>query len=408
MRNRRCWCGLILGQHGRLAGWNDTDQRAACADELTHYKRKNDFVKWTTAIVVCCLLVVLVLTAACGQNVTPTTASASGTTAVVPPATATRASSAGTAQATATRASGTVAATPGTPGGTRTASASVAGSPAATRTTTAVSAMLPTLPPLPTLPVGPTGPVPTPVGPVVTVTGPMVGDSPAVGQALPGAAGIRPRRQVTAANPLRVYVAGDSFAEWLGADINTYGQQSGAMTTSTDGKISSGLLSPNFFDWPARFRQTLPALKPDVVVLILGANDLHGLSTSAGYFEPGSAGWQEEYGRRQGEMMDLVGQAGAELYWLAEPPMRDPAQNAAARAVNAAAQVQIAQRPWVHYVDSWKLFSDKNGNYTSFGVDQSGQTTILRQDDGLHLSREGTTWLAALAYGQMRRDWQLP
>ena len=89
-------------------------------------------------------------------------------------------------------------------------------------------------------------------------------------------------------------------------------------------------------------------------------------------------------------------------------PMRDPGQNNAAHAVNESALAQIANRPWVHYVDSWSLFSDARGNYIGATTDVSGRPIALRQGDGLHLSREGTTWLASAAYAQIRRDWQLP
>jgi hypothetical protein len=205
-----------------------------------------------------------------------------------------------------------------------------------------------------------------------------------------------------------MYVAGDSFAEWLGADIGAFGQRSGVVSTNTDGKISSGLANPAFFDWPARLTQAMASSSPDVVVIILGANDLNGVSSSAGYFNNGTQGWYAEYGRRQGQIMDIVGQRGAQLYWISQPPMRDPGQNAAARAVNESAKAQISARPWVHYVDSWALFSDANGNYATTAIGANGQTISLRQSDGLHLSREGTTYLASAAYTQIRRDWQLP
>ncbi|HEY8602385.1 MAG TPA: DUF459 domain-containing protein [Thermomicrobiales bacterium] len=260
-------------------------------------------------------------------------------------------------------------------------------------------ALPPTAPPATPTPVAP-GPTPTVPGPPVPV--PPVVTSPSAAQ------GNRAIRQVSAANPLRMYVAGDSFAEWLGADLTSFGQRSGVVSTSTDGKISSGLANPAFFDWPARLSQAVASNPPDVVVIILGANDLNGVSSSAGYFAPGTPGWMAEYGRRQAEIMDIVGKSGAQLYWIGQPPMRDPGQNNAAHAVNQSALAQIASRPWVHYVDSWALFSDTNGNYTASMTDVTGRTIVLRQGDGLHLSREGTTWLASAAYTQIRRDWQLP
>jgi lysophospholipase L1-like esterase len=334
-----------------------------------------------------------------GTAVTPTTGNAATTTATRGTATST----ANTA-ATATRAT---SATPMVP---------IAAT--ATRGTATPVAVSPTVP-LPTLTVGPTpttGPTPTVPGPPIPVlptialpTSAATGLPPATsGGSATGGGSAQPGRAISATNPLRVYMAGDSFAEWIGADLTSYGQRSGPVTTSTDGKISSGLANPAFFDWPARLTQAMATNKPDVVVIVLGANDLNGVSGSGGYFANGTPGWFTEYGRRQGQIMDIVGQSGAQLYWLAQPPMRDPGQNAAAYAVNQSALAQIISRPWVHYVDTWALFSDANGNFATTVIGADGQPITARQSDGLHLSREGATLLAASAYAQIRRDWGLP
>jgi len=374
-------------------------------------------------------ILLLVLLAACGGDATPSItplASTPPTTAGVA-ATPTAGSS---AAATATRGAATsIAGTPAT--ATRAASATPGGPPAATVTRgAAAQAATPTTPrPTPTIgPTPTTGPTPTVPGPPIPVlptiavaTRAATGLPPATsggsatgggaatgGNSATGGGSAQPGRAISNSDPLRVYMAGDSFAEWIGADLTTYGQNSGPVTTSTDGKISSGLANPAFFDWPARLTQAMVTNKPDVVVLVLGANDLNGVSGSAGYFANGTPGWFTEYGRRQGQIMDTVGQSGAQLYWLAQPPMRDPGQNAAAYAVNQSAQAQIVSRPWVHYVDTWTLFSDASGNYATTVIEASGQPITARQSDGLHLSREGATLLAASAYAQIRRDWQLP
>ena len=353
----------------------------------------------------------MVLLAASGGNPTPpvtplavTTPTTSGVAAIP--------TAGSSAAATATRGAATSVA--GTPAATtRAASATPGGTPAATATRGAAAQAATPTAPRPTPTIGPTPTVPgppIPVLPTIAVATSAAGSLPPAtsGGSATGGGATQPGRAVSNSDPLRVYMAGDSFAAWIGADLTAYGQNSGPVTTSTDGKISSGLTNPAFFDWPARLTQALATNKPDVVVIVLGANDLNGVAGSAGYFANGTPGWFTEYGRRQGQIMDIVGQSGAQMYWLAQPPMRDPGQNAAAYAVNQSAQAQIVSRPWVHYVDTWTLFSDANGNYATTVIGANGQPITARQSDGLHLSREGATLLAASAYAQIRRDWQLP
>jgi len=384
------------------------------------------------------------LLAACGGTATPLAtmppsasgAAATPTTGNVAAATAARGTATSTAStaATATRAasatplrSTTATAARGTATSTANTAATATRAASATplRSTTA-TATRGTATPVVATPVAasPTMPRPTPtVGPTPTVPGPPIPVLPTIAVATSAATGLppatsggsatgggaaQPGRAISNTDPLRVYMAGDSFAEWIGADLTAYGQRSGPVTTSTDGKISSGLANPAFFDWPARLTQAMATNKPDVVVIVLGANDLNGVSGGAGYFANGAPGWFTEYGRRQGQIMDIVGQSGAQLYWLAQPPMRDPGQNAAAYAVNQSALAQIVSRPWVHYVDTWTLFSDASGNYATTVIGAGGQPITARQGDGLHLSREGATLLAASAYAQIRRDWGLP
>src|SRR5262249_21192190 len=57
-------------------------------------------------------------------------------------------------------------------------------------------------------------------------------------------------RTPTAAKPLRLWVVGDSQAQTLGGAITEQAGASGVMTAGTHFEISSGLVRPDFYDWP--------------------------------------------------------------------------------------------------------------------------------------------------------------
>ena len=40
-----------------------------------------------------------------------------------------------------------------------------------------------------------------------------------------------------------------------------------------DSRVSSGLLTPDFFDWPKHAQEQLAQLDPEAVVFVIGTND---------------------------------------------------------------------------------------------------------------------------------------
>jgi hypothetical protein len=215
-------------------------------------------------------------------------------------------------------------------------------------------------------------------------------------------------RAISPAAPLRVHIAGDSFAQPLGYHLARYGTRDGMITTQLDFKISSGLVRPDFFDWPARLAATMQAeLPPEAIVVNLGGNDYQNLRTGEGVLRMGAPDWAAEYGRRAGVLMDLVEAQGARLYWVGMPITRDEGRNAAIRGMNAAVQAEAARRPWVQFVDSWSLFADAGGQFATYLPDETGQMVHVRQNDGIHLTMTGTQWVARQVYEAIGRDWDL-
>lgn len=216
-------------------------------------------------------------------------------------------------------------------------------------------------------------------------------------------------RAVTAANPLRVYVAGDSFATWMGYDFADYAKRDGVLTSLLDFKISSGLARPDYFDWPARLTQAMANTPPpEAVVWFSGANDYTDMRTDAGSLTRGTPEWLAEYRKRAGEVMDIVGKRGGQMYWVGQPIMRDKARSKVAVDINTVVAVEALSRPWVHYLDIWAMFTDSNGSYAAFLPDASGELVRVRQEEGIHLTRSATTWVSDRVYEAMRRDFKFP
>ena len=254
----------------------------------------------------------------------------------------------------------------------------------------------------------PTAPAEQPAQPAVEATPAAVAaqNTPVPPTAAPT---VPPQRAVTTAAPLRVYVAGDSFVDSIAEVLAETSTNKGQLAVLADGHANSGLSEPSYTNWPVRLRQALANQPPpEAVVFMAGANDGVAIRTTSGTLEYGTAAWNTEYSRRAGEIMDIVGQSGARLYYIGQPIMRESKQNRIANDINIAIVKAAASRPWVSYIDSWSLLTDRDGNYSTYLENSSGETIKARADDGIHLTPTSTVWVANAAYAAIRKEWKLP
>jgi hypothetical protein len=77
-------------------------------------------------------------------------------------------------------------------------------------------------------------------------------------------------------------------------------------------------------------------------------------------------------------------------------PNDDSAEVTARLAIQDQAVRKAAQsRPEVIFIDTWKRFSGRDGNWAEFVIDpRDGQGKDVRADDGFHLNTDGAEILA--------------
>lgn len=212
-------------------------------------------------------------------------------------------------------------------------------------------------------------------------------------------------RIVTVDAPLRVYVAGDSQATYLGQAITT---EAGALALDVvvDDRISTSLARPDYFDWPTRWAQVVAEEAPDVVVLFIGANDHQDMLDGTGErLVEGTQAWQEEWRGRLGFGLDVLTADGATVLWITQPPMRDRRLDEGMAQINLLAGAVVEDRPDVVLVDIWPLFGGSEG-YQERLPGRDGEVTDVRVGDGVHLTRAAASWVAELVFEQLGDRWQ--
>ncbi len=205
-------------------------------------------------------------------------------------------------------------------------------------------------------------------------------------------------RVPTDADPLRVYVAGDSLVGGWGAALENIAGNSTGVEVELDYEVSTGLVRTDYYNWPARLQQKMEELDPEVVILGFGGNDKQQME-GHDVLDPE---WQAVYRQRVGAVMDYVNQDGRKLIWVGTPNYPDDVENQKFAVMNEIFKTEAAKRPNITYVDTWARFASPNGSYAPFIANEQGEYIDVRAEDGFHLNVGGVNILGGMIMDQIQ------
>ena len=203
---------------------------------------------------------------------------------------------------------------------------------------------------------------------------------------------------VSEQSPLRVCVAGDSQAFYLGHRLMA-SHLSDVLDIGLDQHHSTGLSRPDYFNWPVRFYAIADNNNPELVVATLGSNDWQDMRSDDGTRpRRGSDEWKAEWLRRVGVAFDILEATHRQVIWVGLPPARDEANREGFAIMNALAAEAAAERDFVTMIDIWDMFGGDGPYRESVPPpgDPDGRAVDVRQDDGVHLNHAGARWVIDL------------
>ena len=209
----------------------------------------------------------------------------------------------------------------------------------------------------------------------------------------------------------RLLVIGDSLSISLGEQLEHALAGAPGLDFSRDGQRSTGLSRPELLDWPTRLRELVAKAPPDIVVIMIGANDVMPLTAADGsrvYFD--QPAWDDAYAAKARELVAICRQANPDVAvsWVGAPPMGDAALNAGVKRVNAVLSRMCAEAG-CRFIDAEAAFSDPEGRYTRHARDAAtAEATAIRTADGVHLTEAGARLLAGLVAASLAGKEQLP
>jgi hypothetical protein len=193
----------------------------------------------------------------------------------------------------------------------------------------------------------------------------------------------------TSADPLRVLIVGDSLGIDMGGPLQYDLAGTGVVNAALDARESTGLTRPDYFNWPAELSTDLKTASPEVVVIMIGANDAQDFlgPPDVPYTSPQ---WNPMYAQRVSQFMQEAESGGAQVIWVGMPPMQNPGLSAQMADVDTIDQTQAAaQKPPVVYISTDKSLGTAQGGYTAFITNAAGQVVNVRTPDGTHLTPGG-------------------
>ncbi len=214
-----------------------------------------------------------------------------------------------------------------------------------------------------------------------------------------------PVAQVTPKDAMarKILVVGDFVAGGLAWGLDQTFADEPKIAVIDKSNSNSGLVRDDYYDWNKSLPGILNEVKPDVVVVALGANDRQQIRAGKDRLAMHSDGWEKTYTHRVAGLADTLKVFGRPFFWVSAPPMRASAAAGDMDYLNGLYKAAVTADGG-HYVDIWNGFTDDNGNYTSSGPDVDGQLRALRSSDGINFTRAGRLKLAFYAEREIRKQ----
>jgi hypothetical protein len=202
------------------------------------------------------------------------------------------------------------------------------------------------------------------------------------------------QRTLKNGRPVRIAVFGDSFGEGVAWGLQQQLPRKAGYDVIEFAQPATGFTRYRRLNLETQAGEQLGSDAVDIAVISIGANDAQGIVTDSGEYAPlMSDKWRDQIGTRLDRFVALMREHHATVYWVGLPRMRDEALDTDVGAVNQF-YAQRAAALGVSFIDTRPIASDAEGQYAAHLNDPAtGQRTLVRAGDGIHMSMTGYKWI---------------
>ena len=206
-----------------------------------------------------------------------------------------------------------------------------------------------------------------------------------------------------AKGPLRIGVFGDSMADGLYTGLYRDLQGQPNVTVSKFSQVSTGLSRYDYVDIQAKTRGQLDAQPVDVAVVLFGTNDAQGIELDGTVHAFGTDGWKAAYGKRITDLVALLRSRDVAVYWVGLPRMKRESFDGRMALINGVVSERM-RALGVPYIETTALTSNGEGGYEAYLPNGEGRRTLMRANDGIHMSMAGYLRMSAPVAERLKRD----
>ena len=240
----------------------------------------------------------------------------------------------------------------------------------------------------------PSAPAPAP-RPVTPVAGPV-----ATPVSVPA---VTPLSARLMQGPLRIGVFGDSMADGLYAGLYRDLRDQPKVTVTRFSEVSTGLSRYDYVDIQAKTQRQIEATPVDVAVILFGTNDAQGISLDGAVHAFGTEGWKTAYATRIDNLVAMLRSRDVAVYWVGLPRMKSGRFDGRMSLINGVVEARM-RALGVPYLETVDLTSNEEGGYEAYLPNKAGRRTLMRANDGIHMSMAGYLRISAPVAERLKRD----
>jgi hypothetical protein len=206
-----------------------------------------------------------------------------------------------------------------------------------------------------------------------------------------------------AGGPVRIAVFGDSFGDGVAFGLQQQLTGKAGYEVLKFSQPATGFTRYKRLNLEDRASEQLGAGSIDIAVLSFGANDTQGIITDTGDYAPlMSPKWRAQIGERLDRFVALMRRHNAMVYWVGLPRMRDATLDRDVSAINQFYAERMAALG-VPFIDTRPIASDGKGQFADYLPDaKTGERTLVRAGDGIHMSMTGYKWITRSLSARIR------